>query len=64
MKKVKFKRDYRHEAIGSRNKNVPTNLKGSTKEVTNKHAQFLERIGVATILTGKEEKEAAGRETK
>jgi hypothetical protein len=64
MKKVKFKRDYRHESIGANLKKAPEYAKGRTYSVTDKHAAFLEKEGVASIVLGKEEKEAEARETK
>jgi hypothetical protein len=64
MRKVKFKKDYRHDAINGENKTAPFYAKGTTKNVTTKHALFLEKLGVASIVTGKEEKEAENRETK
>ena len=62
--KVKFKRDYKHEAIGANLKKAPSYTRGSTHKVTDKMAAFLEKIGVATIVLGKGDKEADSRETK
>ena len=64
MKKVKFKKDYRHDATLGDNKAAPVYSKGTVKTVTDKHALYLEKLGVASIVIGKEDKEAENRETK
>ena len=57
MKKVKFTAPFTHG-------NGKTDKKGSTKLVTDRHAAWLKANKVADIIEGKEDKEAAGRETK
>jgi hypothetical protein len=64
MKKVKFKKDYRHDSVGGKHKAAPEYAKGRTYNVTDRHALFLENLGVASIVLGKEDKDAADRETK
>jgi len=57
MEKVKFLKNFVHG-------NGKVDKKGSTRLVTSRNAEFLERNGFAQKVGAKENKEAAKRETK
>lgn len=60
MKKVKFTDTYTYGV----EKNQTVTKKGTVRTVTDKHADWLVRNKLAEVIEGKEEKEAAKRETK